>query len=212
MAEQLPMFWPSLAQPGQGVVDATAQVELPPWMTGTESQDQQRHARLGRHPTGLALGPVTRACADCRFCDTQKVAWTKWLAEIREWLDYECPVHRCVRSVGAPKIQGGWRGCERFEEAIDEAGEHIDDEPELVAYRPSNGTEGMIFQGRWCGRCQKRESPDGALCEILGQTMVLGVEDPDYPAEWVVGEDWPRKTEHGPQCLAFVAPDGGSHG
>lgn len=58
-------------------------------------------------------------------------------------------------------------------------------------YRPSNGTEGEIFIGRWCGRCEKErayregryDDPDLA-CDIQTWTMALAISDPNYPREW----------------------------
>ena len=68
-------------------------------------------------------------------------------------------------------------------------------------YRPSNGTEGAIFESRWCEKCVRdrayRES-DGNKpgCEILAMTGAYKVDEPGYPSEWVYGAE-------GPMCTAF---------
>lgn len=72
-------------------------------------------------------------------------------------------------------------------------------------YRPSNGTEGEIFYGRWCAWCERdreyRDGGQGDPCPILTATYALSVNDPDYPREW--REDGPR----GPRCTAYCSAD-----
>lgn len=73
--------------------------------------------------------------------------------------------------------------------------------PRSRPYRPSNGSEGEWFMGRWCGQCQKeatyRKTDDGAdACRIATNTMAFDIDDPLYPKEWV-------KDERGPRCTAF---------
>lgn len=70
-------------------------------------------------------------------------------------------------------------------------------------YRPSNGTEGEIFQETWCAGCEAdrgfredHERFDG--CPIIANTMALAIDDPDYPKEWVYRSDGQ------PMCSAFV--------
>lgn len=69
-------------------------------------------------------------------------------------------------------------------------------------YRPSNGTEGMIFIEGWCGKCwhdrQMRANPEGCEgCEILARSFAYSIDDPEYPKEW-------RYDEIGlPMCAAF---------
>lgn len=69
-------------------------------------------------------------------------------------------------------------------------------------YRPSNGTEGEIFQSAWCAHCkadrafrEDMESADG--CPIIANVMALSISDPDYPAAWHYGPDGQ------PMCAAF---------
>lgn len=69
-------------------------------------------------------------------------------------------------------------------------------------YRPSNGTEGEIFQEDFCAKCPRdakfREDPEKHEgCEILARTMAYNVTDPEYPKEWIYDE----KGE--PTCTAF---------
>lgn len=67
-------------------------------------------------------------------------------------------------------------------------------------YRPSNGTEGMIFDDRWCSNCARdaawREDDSKEPCGILSRTFLYEIDDPDYPTEWI--ED-----DAGPRCTAF---------
>ena len=72
-------------------------------------------------------------------------------------------------------------------------------------YRPSNGTEGECFIGEWCGSCE-RSGADGKPddeghelmgCSILSRTFRYDADDPEYPAEWVIGD-------HGPECTAWI--------
>ncbi len=57
-------------------------------------------------------------------------------------------------------------------------------------YRPSNGSEGDVFQHYFCDRCKReakfRETQDGADgCPIVLHALVYEEDDPKYPAEWV---------------------------
>lgn len=72
-------------------------------------------------------------------------------------------------------------------------------------YRPSNGTEGDLFDDSYCDNC-KRESEyrskplegiPGQGCRILAAVLWNGVESPTYPKEWIYGEDGQ------PTCTAF---------
>jgi len=78
-------------------------------------------------------------------------------------------------------------------------------------YRPSSGTEGEWFMREWCGHCERDKCQNGSkhpddctdddLCQIIGRTLLLSVDDPDYPTEWIEDDD-------GPKCTAFVAKGG----
>jgi hypothetical protein len=66
-------------------------------------------------------------------------------------------------------------------------------------YRPSNGTEGDIFDARFCSACT-RDRPFGT-CDVLTRTLIHQVSDPDYPTEWIIDD-------RGPRCTAFTTePD-----
>lgn len=75
-------------------------------------------------------------------------------------------------------------------------------------YRPSNGTEGEIFMGNWCCKCQRDKSmregadfdecDDDERCDLIANTMCYDVEDDEYPKEWTYGNDGQ------PCCTAFV--------
>lgn len=71
------------------------------------------------------------------------------------------------------------------------------------SYRPSNGTEGMIFDEQWCAHCTRdaafREDMDANDgCPILAATFALDINHPDYPPEWVVDD------KGYPKCTAFT--------
>lgn len=85
------------------------------------------------------------------------------------------------------------------------------DWPQTKPYRPSNGTEGDIFQSRFCDRCKRdakyRRTQDGKDgCRILLYVGTFAVDDPRYPKEWV-------KNAHGDpygataRCTAFRHED-----
>ncbi|HDY89861.1 MAG TPA: hypothetical protein ENH82_17305 [bacterium] len=64
-----------------------------------------------------------------------------------------------------------------------------------MKYRPSNGTEGMIFMDEFCDKCYHDRNED---CEIIVLTMGLEIEHKDYPLEWIyIGET--------PTCTKFRA-------
>jgi hypothetical protein len=65
------------------------------------------------------------------------------------------------------------------------------DYPKTKPYRPSNGTEGMMFTERFCDRCKRdaryRETDDGADgCPILAASYCYEVDSEKYPKEWIV--------------------------
>jgi len=60
-------------------------------------------------------------------------------------------------------------------------------------YRPSNGSEGDWFMEAWCSRCTK----DMMECAIIGLSMMVGTEDPEYPKELTYDE------KGKPCCTAF---------
>lgn len=69
-------------------------------------------------------------------------------------------------------------------------------------YRPSNGTEGELFQDTWCADCEAdrafredHEQADG--CPIIAAAMALSIDDPNYPPAWRYRDDGQ------PMCAAF---------
>jgi len=71
------------------------------------------------------------------------------------------------------------------------------------SFRPSNGTEGDIFEAAFCSKCahdwKGRQSQTGG-CQILGRALIFDVQDEEYPTkEWVFDKDgWPICTEFKP--------------
>lgn len=71
------------------------------------------------------------------------------------------------------------------------------------AYQPSNGTEDFyVFGNSFCHRCAHEKFLHTAndldlKCHILSSALVFDVKQPDYPKEWVYGED------DMPTCTAF---------
>lgn len=64
-------------------------------------------------------------------------------------------------------------------------------------YRPSNGTEGDLFQMQFCDRCTKEHGKNNNVCEIVLLTMCHDEQDAAYPAEWKFDE------AGRPVCTAF---------
>ncbi len=84
------------------------------------------------------------------------------------------------------------------------------DYPQTKKYRPSNGTEGDIFEDRFCNRCKReakfRRTEDGSDgCSILMKVMAYAVDDPKYPAEWIVNLHDPYGSTA--RCTAFRHED-----
>ena len=78
-------------------------------------------------------------------------------------------------------------------------------------YRPSNGTEGMIFDDRWCSNCQRdaayRADENRAdPCEILSRSFGHNISDEGYPVEWIE-DDVKYPEPSNPRCTAFVSID-----
>ena len=71
-------------------------------------------------------------------------------------------------------------------------------------YRPSNGSEGEMFMGRWCVKCSEDELNDETGeggCKIIADAFCYSLTDENYPAEWQYGEDGQ------PLCSAFQMRD-----
>lgn len=66
-------------------------------------------------------------------------------------------------------------------------------------WRPSNGTEGEMFQSNYCSDCDRWDEETG--CPIAAATFSLDKGDPEYPQEWQIGSDGQ------PTCSAFNDPD-----
>ena len=73
-------------------------------------------------------------------------------------------------------------------------------------YRPSNGTEGMMFMDDWCARCARdaatRKGDYEHGCRILARSLTYNLGDAEYPREWIQcteGEPFGEK-----RCTAFV--------
>lgn len=76
-------------------------------------------------------------------------------------------------------------------------------------YRPSNGSEGMWFEDKWCNRCAReakfREDQCAEnACSIVQAAFMYDEDDPEYPKEWITDE------EGNPRCTAFD-PENGAH-
>lgn len=75
-------------------------------------------------------------------------------------------------------------------------------------YRPSNGTEGMMFEAEFCDRCKhddecRRTGNTDVGCRIYLHVLCYEVTDPEYPVEWVFDA-----LGH-PICTAFEDVDTG---
>lgn len=65
-----------------------------------------------------------------------------------------------------------------------------------IAYRPSNSTEGDIFETRWCQGCGRYRN---GSCGLLLNSMFFDIHEKDYPTEWV-------RLDGVPTCTAFRKP------
>lgn len=77
--------------------------------------------------------------------------------------------------------------------------------PDKRPYRPSNGTEGEIFDAVYCENCARdrryRETLDGRDgCNILVHALAYDLNHPEYPKEWVYLAGVPT-------CTAFAAEE-----
>ena len=78
----------------------------------------------------------------------------------------------------------------------------------LQLYRPSNGTEGMVFQENFCDHCiHENPDPNGKKkCDIVTAAMCFYPTDKEYPNEW-------RYDALGyPTCTKYVNWDWDSNG
>lgn len=62
-------------------------------------------------------------------------------------------------------------------------------------YRPANGTDGMIFEARFCDRCVHDENQD---CDIHDRALLYDITEAQYPVEWQYDEDGD------PVCVKFA--------
>jgi hypothetical protein len=74
----------------------------------------------------------------------------------------------------------------------------------MKKYRPSNGSEGILFEENFCDKCKNEtwnpETNKGKQCEILGCMMLFNINEPEYPSELVYKDDKPT-------CTAFKLPE-----
>jgi len=64
-------------------------------------------------------------------------------------------------------------------------------------YRPVNGTEGEIFEGKYCNHCRREPIGDSIHgCSIRMRVMVYEVGHKLYPKQWI-------EIDGAPQCTAF---------
>lgn len=74
------------------------------------------------------------------------------------------------------------------------------------SYRPSNGTEGMMFTSEFCDHCIHDNSEKGKYCKLLTASLCFEPYDPGYPIEWkydALGH---------PTCTAYVNWNWGEDG
>lgn len=69
----------------------------------------------------------------------------------------------------------------------------------IKLYRPSNGSEGECFRAKFCDRCEHDDAHNfreqgEKLCPILGNSLLLDINDPQYPQEWQYQDGQPTCT------------------
>ncbi len=75
-------------------------------------------------------------------------------------------------------------------------------------YRPSNGTEGMWFDDKFCANCiHQNPNPDlKPQCMIVCNAMCYYTNEPEYPKEWIYDAN------NEPTCTKFKKWDWGNDG
>lgn len=68
-------------------------------------------------------------------------------------------------------------------------------------YRPSNGTEGEMFEARFCDRCAN--DTDLSPCPIVTAAWCFSIGDGGYPAEWIT-DDYDTAPPKSARCTAFT--------
>ena len=71
--------------------------------------------------------------------------------------------------------------------------------PQILQYRPSNGTEGDAFMSFYCEKCSRDPFTEKYTCERLALSMAFEKGDSEYPRDWVT-------VDGEPTCLAFRLP------
>jgi len=66
---------------------------------------------------------------------------------------------------------------------------------EIKLYRPSNGTEGMWFEEKFCLQCIHDDAASDKNCELITLVMCNYTTDPLYPNEWRYIDDKPTCTK-----------------
>ena len=66
----------------------------------------------------------------------------------------------------------------------------------MKKYRPSNGSEGEMFEAQFCDNCLFSKTSLG--CPIQTAAMAYDIDDPRYPGVWCVDE------EGCPTCTMFA--------
>lgn len=70
--------------------------------------------------------------------------------------------------------------------------------PDASPYRPANGSEGCDFEAVFCDRCTKNDEDTERYCPILTNAYCYGVDEDEYPSEWVWCEGYPICTAYDP--------------
>ncbi len=65
-------------------------------------------------------------------------------------------------------------------------------------YRPSNGTEGVMFEEKWCDRCKHDQGQES--CSIIAMANAFDLQDPDYPRDKLI-----YGSDGHPMCVDFEA-------
>lgn len=75
----------------------------------------------------------------------------------------------------------------------------------MKKYRPSNGSEGVWFESKFCDRClNQHPDPDcQPQCLIIMRAFLNDINDKEYPEEWQYDDN------DKPTCTAFVKWDWG---
>lgn len=72
-------------------------------------------------------------------------------------------------------------------------------------YCPSNGTEGMVFESKFCDHCIHENAELQKYCDLATNAHFFHPTEREFPIEWV-------RSGNGPSCTSYVQWDWNNDG